>query len=141
MSSESCPNFDSCEALLCPADLKEASQVTWFLDEPVCSRRQPPSWVRTQRKVAKKVGKLTEDEIFERGCFSLAMLLHIKAVTKTVQGIPPDHPEQETAWLSAHGAGVSKGLPGDGKRQKLAMTKHPNPGQQSNQSCQAAMAL
>jgi hypothetical protein len=54
--AEECPSYEGCGASLCPMDDRTLKNCQWYPDDPVCTRRGSavPSWVKTQRKVAKK---------------------------------------------------------------------------------------
>jgi len=49
------PNFDSCNAPLCPLDEEGLKKAVWYPDEEICRRRGLNyPWLKTQKKIAKR---------------------------------------------------------------------------------------
>lgn len=79
-----CSSFGGCSAPLCPIDSSGDRGATWFADEPLCRKRSPPRWVRTQKKIAKlRLGP-------KAGCWTVATLSEIKAVRRGIRGLQPE---------------------------------------------------
>ena len=61
---EKCSSFEGCEAPLCPMS-ETLSDCIWYPDEEICHRRGMPKWVRTQRKIVKRIGSSNEIGFFD----------------------------------------------------------------------------
>lgn len=97
MNKIDCPNFNGCDAVLCPLDESSVRHGIWYADEPVCPRRDVPDWVRTQKRIAKL---LTGDD----GYFTVPMLSAIKQARPGLKGLSPDleiseGQKAEKAWI------------------------------------------
>jgi len=46
--------WEKCSAPICPEDEQSLKKSIWYPDEKICTQRDAPDWVRTQRKVAKR---------------------------------------------------------------------------------------
>lgn len=102
MTSPECPQYDSCNAPICPLDAGNARHA-WFPDEDICSCRNlpdgspKPEWVEAQRKIA----RATKDP--DRGYFTIRMLQATYKVGKGIRGVDPDSGREEEAiatWIS-----------------------------------------
>ncbi len=106
MKSE-CRYFDGCNAPLCPIDEGSIKHCAWFPDEEICRKRDVPEWVKRQKRIAKKV-----NYDFERGCFTVNMLMRKAQITSKMYGVDPGKGpahSQEERWLKYH-PGPSKKL-------------------------------
>ena len=95
-----CRIHENCSAPLCPLYMGEKGlSGIWYPDEGVCRKsRNIASWIRLQRKIAKRV---TPDNVGYY--FSFAMLKVPFRVTKKVIGLDPEldvskEPRQLRAW-------------------------------------------
>ena len=75
-----CPNFEECNAPLCPLDEETWECGIWYTDETICSLKElgDLSWIKKQRKLA-KAGR--------KGFFTFEMLQG-----KAAKGIDVDSP-------------------------------------------------
>lgn len=92
-----CPSYPDCSAPLCPLDTQSINKSIWYNDEPICCRRNPPHWIKTQIKIKK--AKAPNNRYF-----TLAMLKAVNRVQKGISGISPDQPlnnckEVERTWI------------------------------------------
>jgi len=96
MTNKYCKHYDGCNAPLCPMEIEQESNCTWFPDEDICKlNKKPPKWVSQQKKIASKVQP--ENEAYY---FTVEMLSLPFRVTKNVKGLDPDLNEvaQLRAW-------------------------------------------
>ena len=87
-----CRFYEGCTAPLCPLNTNLGRSI-WYPGEPVCHLKEAPDWARKQRRIARLPG------IDHSRCFTIRMLTSLAQVNKGLQGIPPDDPEEEKAWL------------------------------------------
>jgi hypothetical protein len=86
MTYKNCKFYESCSAPLCPMSLdKQNTNCIWYPDEEICRKiKGLPSWVRQQRKIAKKAKP--------ENCwryFTIDMLKVRFRVTSSVKGLDP----------------------------------------------------
>ena len=100
ITPEQCPGYQGCAVPLCFKDVS-LTPACWYPGEPVCKLRQAPKWVKTQRRIAKKLGipKDADNGREELGSFSVLMLEAVRAVTTKIRGIDLET-ETEAAWLN-----------------------------------------
>ena len=57
-NTKDCPQFEKCDAMLCPLD-PDIEKRVWFADEPVCSSHKHGRhrWIRKQRSIRKRKTK------------------------------------------------------------------------------------
>ena len=91
-----CRFYEGCTAPLCPLNTN-LGRSTWYPGEPVCHLKEAPDWVRKQRRIARLQG------IDQSRCFTIHMLDSLAQVHKGLQGIVPDDPGEEKAWLKQQG--------------------------------------
>lgn len=87
-----CNFYEGCEAPLCPLNTNLGRSV-WFPGEPVCRLKDSPDWVWKQRRLARL------SSIDRSRCFTIRMLTNLTHVTKGIQGINPNQPDEERAFL------------------------------------------
>ena len=87
-----CRFYEGCTAPLCPLNTN-LGRSFWFPGEPICHLKEAPDWVRKQRKIARI--KSTDQG---RG-FTIRMLASITQTPRGLQGVTPDDPVKERAWL------------------------------------------
>ena len=95
-----CPDFDECNAPLCPYDEQSVASCAWFPDEEICRRQKVPEWAKRQRRIAKKL-----ERDWTRGSFTVRMLQRRCKITSAMRGANPDKgpaTEQEEKWLQDH---------------------------------------
>jgi len=82
-----CPNFDNCNAPLCPLDDTSITKGIWYPDEDICKSRnfQNLDWIRKQKAIVK--AEAPHDRFF-----TVEMLQAIKQVRRGIEGISPDQP-------------------------------------------------
>lgn len=104
MTSETCKQWNTCEAPLCPEDKRSLEYGLWYGDEEVCPMLTQRSlkWIQRQRKLV-KFGKKLDD-----GFFTVKMLLAVKSLSKGIQGANPDSIDTEASWLAKRGLSVAK---------------------------------
>ena len=87
MTDKNCKFYESCSAPLCPMLLdKQNTNYIWYPDEEICRKiKGLPSWVKQQRKIAKKAKP-------ENCCyyFILDMLKVRFRVASSVRGLDPN---------------------------------------------------
>jgi hypothetical protein len=54
-----CNYFDTCDAPLCPLDEKSLRSGIWYPDESICKKKNPPEWVKRQKRYLKKLERKT----------------------------------------------------------------------------------
>jgi hypothetical protein len=100
-----CPNWKDCGVPICPKDSQSAEKSVWFPGEAVCPlRRNIPTWVRLQRRLAKALKlPVTDNENVrhEYGYFSAKMLQCIHKVSDATRGANPDAEGSESRFLAA----------------------------------------
>jgi hypothetical protein len=83
---EACPNFEDCEAPLCPLWPKG----DWGPGEEVCRQRRAPCFVKVQRRIAKVYGLPTRGRHLQRreglGLFTRKALEAISSVRRGIKG-------------------------------------------------------
>ena len=99
MASPQCPKFDVCNAPLCPMDEESLSHGIWYPDEEICKRKAFANmdWIKRQKKIAKKAKRMDRYFTFE-------MLKRNCVITKGIEGLDPDKPEepQLKKWFKKH---------------------------------------
>lgn len=87
-SEEKCPNYEGCEAALCPL-AKESEKQIWFVDEDICSSSlfHDLCWVEMQRRIKKAC---------KEGYFNIAMLVTLE---RPANGIPEGSNRSPESWI------------------------------------------
>lgn len=93
IAEKDCPSYETCSAPLCPLDI---GNHVFFPDEDICKKRNPPAWVRTQKKIAKRA-------VDRDTYYTIDMLLEVKRVTAHISGADPDKVNDE-AWIKGRAA-------------------------------------
>ena len=98
LPSEDCPNFEWCDAPLCPLDEISLREGIWYPDEPICPRRFKLAWLKVQRKIS-RLPNIDTDRYF-----NLEMLTRNCVISRGIKGLDPDREEgpQLKRWLKAH---------------------------------------
>jgi hypothetical protein len=107
-----CEHFNSCDAPLCPygEELGWLKDGAWFTEEPMCTRRNRPSWVKTQQRIVRKLGKN-----HALGFFTVPMLKSIYYARKNMTGIDVDTRTEEEdvkKWIAKY-ANTKRELTGE----------------------------
>ena len=95
--SEKCPRYETCSASLCPLDRERLKAGVWYPGDEICKLTPAPSWVRMQRKIAKKArdkNKYFTYEMLKRNC----------RISNAIIGLDPDRDEtsQLKKWFTLH---------------------------------------
>ena len=104
MNKVKCPNFNRCEAPLCPEDERSLKHGLWYGNEEVCPviKYRKLKWLQKQRKIA-RLGKGLDD-----GFFTVKMLDTLGIMRKGIQGANPDAVRAVETWLEKRALSVSK---------------------------------
>ncbi|MBA7706908.1 hypothetical protein ES703_115767 [subsurface metagenome] len=97
MPKEDCPKYETCSATLCPLNNPEEESAYWYPDEEICRKHPVPDWVKSQKKIAKKVKDRSK-------YFTFKMLNRNCRITKGIIGLDPEKDEglQLKKWLALH---------------------------------------
>ena len=94
MTSDECPRFDHCGAMLCPLSLEDS---VWLSDEEICklSDFQNTTLIRTQKKIQRRRAP---------GVLTKAMLDRKIIVGKSIKGLRADEADRkaEDSWIRKH---------------------------------------
>ena len=93
IESIQCRAYESCVAPLCPKDVN-VGRCLWFADEPVCTLRKVPDWVRKQRRIA----RLTNTDPSKY--FTLHMLNATRRISRGLRGADPNHADADKVWVA-----------------------------------------
>lgn len=93
IESIQCRAYESCTAPLCPKDVN-VGRCLWFADEPVCSLRTVPDWVRKQRRISRL------PSIDSSKYFTFHMLNATRSIGRGVQGADPNHVDADKVWVA-----------------------------------------
>ena len=105
MNRKDCKYYDGCSAPLCPmlSDDENRKGLWYPAVEEICKlKKNLPSWVKQQKKVAAKIQPENDGDYFK-----LDMLKVSFRVTKQVKGLDPDlfiedEPKQLKAWFNMY---------------------------------------
>jgi len=92
MHPSECPSYDQCKSPLCPLDPNPGH--IWYPDEEVCHMRNPPGWVRKQRKIA-RLPQIDPDRYF-----TIPMLQAIRRVGRGLRGANAEVLSTDKGWLA-----------------------------------------
>jgi len=93
IESIQCRAYESCAAPLCPKDVN-VGRCLWFADEPVCTLRKVPDWVRKQRRIARLPN--TDPSKY----FTLHMLNATRRISRGLRGADPNHADADKVWVA-----------------------------------------
>jgi hypothetical protein len=88
MEKEKCKYSDYCNAPLCPLDKESLEAGIWYPDEEVCRMKNPPKWIKNQKKIVK--AGASPDYYFD-----YQMLNNLKTIRKGIKGEDPDKPVKD----------------------------------------------
>jgi len=108
-----CPHFTTCSAPLCPEDPASLEQAVWYPGEEICKRHGVDFALRQRRIARAGIGSET--------CFTASMLRRNIAVTKTLQGLDPERPQDEAleSWFKRHKGKSPLSEPEKARRREL----------------------
>lgn len=125
IESIQCRAYESCAAPLCPKDVN-AGRCLWFADEPVCTLRKVPDWVRKQRRIA----RLPNTDLSKY--FTLYMLNATRRIGCGVRGADPNHADADKVWVARRMGQIRKrgmaeagvAAQGSGRQPEQAVWQH-----------------
>jgi len=101
IESIQCRAYESCAAPLCPKDVN-VGKCLWFADEPVCTSRKVPDWVRKQRRIARLPN--TDPSKY----FTLYMLNATRRISHGLRGADPNHADADRVWVARRVSQIGK---------------------------------